>query len=97
VISLVKQVEDGIYGGEARREDEGMRATLELRKLSLENRSGGVVGSRVLVAAVLAGGGLSVRARLVDRRHDGARLRVWLNACVNHLGLKRVLWRHCSL
>ena len=67
-----KQVQHPVHGGEAGSEGKRMPGPLERRQAFLVRRARGIVGPRVVVALVLSGGFLGVRARLEDRGHHGA-------------------------
>src|SRR5690606_35876082 len=72
VVAGAERLEEGVGGGDAGGEGDAVGGPLERGEVALEGRPRGVRDAGVLVAVVDAGGLLDVRAREVDRRHDGA-------------------------
>ena len=87
----VEQLEQRRGRREARREAQPADAAFERREVLLERVARAVVRARVLEALVLAGRGLRVGRRVVDRRHHGAGDRIGLLAGVDRARAEAVV------
>jgi hypothetical protein len=86
MVARLEQAQHRIFGCQPTGERQPILYTLQRRQVALQHGTGGMIRTGIFVSLVLPRRRLRVGRSQIDRRHNGARSRIGLNARVNRFG-----------